>query len=561
MANEYFTASGYPATRAQGSSAALRAQLAAIDSAFDKLPALTGNGGKVLGVNAGGTGIEALSAINGIPVGSVSPASGAFTTLATNAGLTVSAGGVDLTGVANLRGDGSGVAAFTAVGTAFRQKGSAGTMYFDVGSDGSSGSFQWRSSSTFIPRMTLDSLGDLHLARNFLASSSGYEYTSVSQMISSADSLFGGGVAAGTVGGTFIKMTDDSAACISMQITDGISFHSGFTGAAGTAFARTAKRRMQLLHDGRLLLFAPDSGTALNVAGAISATDYIGITSAHIASALGFTPYSSANPSGFITGITGPMVTTALGFTPYSAANPSGYITGITSGMVTGALGFTPYSSANPSGYLSSINSAQVTTALGFTPYSNANPSGFISGITSGMVTTALGYTPPTLTGSGANGTWGISVTGNAGSATALQTARNINSVAFSGAADITITADSPTSMYGEYTPTITAGANMGSTTPGTCYWHRRGNYVTVDGYLLLQPTTASGLTSAQFTLPVASNLAAGSEGNGVAICTVSFDPGNVTGNTTTDKAEIFFNSTYSGSTRQWNFKFTYKVQ
>jgi len=35
-------------------------------------------------------------------------------------------------------------------------------------------------------------------------------------------------------------------------------------------------------------------------------------------------------------------VTTALGYTPYDTSNPAGYITGINSGMVTSALGYTP---------------------------------------------------------------------------------------------------------------------------------------------------------------------------------------------------------------------------
>jgi hypothetical protein len=54
----------------------------------------------------------------------------------------------------------------------------------------------------------------------------------------------------------------------------------------------------------------------------------------------------------------------------------------------------------------------------------------------------------PTLTGTGASGNWGINVTGSSGSctgnaatATILQTARNINGVSFNGSADITITA------------------------------------------------------------------------------------------------------------------------
>ena len=44
----------------------------------------------------------------------------------------------------------------------------------------------------------------------------------------------------------------------------------------------------------------------------------------------------------------------------------------------------------------------------------------------------------PTLTGTGASGSWGISVTGNAATATILQTARNINGTSFNGSAAIT---------------------------------------------------------------------------------------------------------------------------
>lgn len=40
----------------------------------------------------------------------------------------------------------------------------------------------------------------------------------------------------------------------------------------------------------------------------------------------------------------------------------------LTGGDVTSALGYTPYNSANPNGYLSSISSPQVVTALGYTP-------------------------------------------------------------------------------------------------------------------------------------------------------------------------------------------------
>jgi hypothetical protein len=61
------------------------------------------------------------------------------------------------------------------------------------------------------------------------------------------------------------------------------------------------------------------------------------------------------------------------------ALDTSAYLTGITSAQVTAALGFTPYSAANPSNFLTGITSSQVTTALGFTPYNATNPSGYIT--------------------------------------------------------------------------------------------------------------------------------------------------------------------------------------
>jgi hypothetical protein len=51
----------------------------------------------------------------------------------------------------------------------------------------------------------------------------------------------------------------------------------------------------------------------------------------------------------------------------------------ITSGQINSALGYVPYNSTNPNGYISNINSAQVTSALGFTPYNATNPSSYIN--------------------------------------------------------------------------------------------------------------------------------------------------------------------------------------
>jgi len=119
--------------------------------------------------------------------------------------------------------------------------------------------------------------------------------------------------------------------------------------------------------------------------GALSSTDWNTFNGKQ--NALGFTPYNSTNPNGYISSITSSNVTTALGYTPYNSTNPSGYITGLSwagiSSKPTTLAGFgitDAYPlSGNPSGFLTGISSAQVTGALGFTPYNSTNPSGFIT--------------------------------------------------------------------------------------------------------------------------------------------------------------------------------------
>lgn len=145
-----------------------------------------------------------------------------------------------------------------------------------------------------------------------------------------------------------------------------------------------------------------------------------------------------SNGAGYITGISSGDVTTALGFTPYSSSNPSGYLTDINSQVLNdlgdvnalspsnnqvlswdnttsrwipktistggdvnvqsdwneGNTGNDAYIRNKPTiptnnnqltngrGYITGISSGDVTTALGFTPYNNSNPNGFITNIT-----------------------------------------------------------------------------------------------------------------------------------------------------------------------------------
>ena len=122
-----------------------------------------------------------------------------------------------------------------------------------------------------------------------------------------------------------------------------------------------------------------------------------------VGSVSGLTLTGTVTGSGSLTlggtlSLTSGQVTTALGFTPYSAANPAGYISGITSGNVTAALGYTPYNATNPAGYTANLGTV---TSVGATGNNGITVSG--SPITSsGSFTLGLGaITPTSVTSTG----------------------------------------------------------------------------------------------------------------------------------------------------------------
>lgn len=55
--SDYYTPSGAPSTGSAGDSAVVRGEFLLIAAGFDKLPALSGNAGKVVVINGGGTGL------------------------------------------------------------------------------------------------------------------------------------------------------------------------------------------------------------------------------------------------------------------------------------------------------------------------------------------------------------------------------------------------------------------------------------------------------------------------------------------------------------------------
>ena len=206
------------------------------------------------------------------------------------------------------------------------------------------------------------------------------------------------------------------------------------------------------------------------------------LASSDVTTALGYTPYNSTNPSGY-TSNTG-TVTSVSGTGTVSGLTLTGTVTGsgsltlggtlsLTSGQVTTALGYTPYNSTNPSGYITS------SALSSYLPLSGGTITGSVV-ISTGTaqplrLTTSSGgpwalelyrsdvaasskvyhdgarwyfehrpsfagatpldssnYTSysPSLTGGGASGTWGISITGNAATAGGLSVHSGTNNEA-----------------------------------------------------------------------------------------------------------------------------------
>lgn len=232
------------------------------------------------------------------------------------------------------------------------------------------------------------------------------------------------------------------------------------------------------------------SGAVDSVAGK---TGVVTLDSSDVTTALGYTPYNATNPSGFITAgasITGNAATaTALGTARTIngvSFNGSANVTVTTAGTGIGVSGtavsiaaaYSPNTATELAGsfdlntlqtpgfYAQSTN-ADATSGLN---YPNAQAGSIVVQDSAGVTQQYYTYNPtstefyfrafyntvwspwhraltdtnfnsysPTLTGTGASGTWGISVTGNAATATALQTARTIGGVSFNGTANINL--------------------------------------------------------------------------------------------------------------------------
>jgi YD repeat-containing protein len=183
----------------------------------------------------------------------------------------------------------------------------------------------------------------------------------------------------------------------------------------------------------------------------------------------------------------------ALGATATTLAG----LTSVTSTGFTGAL--TGNVTGNVSGNAGTVTNGVYTTDTG--TVTNTMLAGSIangklanSSITLGTTAVALGATATTLTGLTSVTSTGFTgaLTGNASTATTLQTSRNINGVAFNGSADITVTANTTNAL------TVGTGLALDS---GTAFNGSAARTLTNTGVTSLAGTanriTVSGSTGA----------------------------------------------------------------
>jgi hypothetical protein len=225
----------------------------------------------------------------------------------------------------------------------------------------------------------------------------------------------------------------------------------------------------------------PTPTTTLHVSGTVTATSLVGPLTGNASSATVLQTARTINGQSFngsanIT-ITANTTNTAtfnnggLGATSGSTFNGSSAVTisyntigapSITGTNATGTWGISVTGNAATATKLATARNingvafdgtANITipaTASNAVTFNNSG-TGSATGITyNGSAAVTVSYNTlgaPSTTGANASGTWNIAILGNAASATALQTARNINGVSFDGTGNITITANTTNTL------------------------------------------------------------------------------------------------------------------
>lgn len=121
---------------------------------------------------------------------------------------------------------------------------------------------------------------------------------------------------------------------------------------------------------------------------------------------------------------------------------------------------------------------------------------------------------------------------------------------------------EGPVLASGTYTPTLTNGTNVSSSTASSCQYMRVGNTVTVSGKVNVTPTS-TGATLLGISLPIASAIANDNECGGTSNVGNTTDLfGSIRGDATNDRAELIYTIGVLGTTsaQDWFFTFTYRI-
>jgi len=114
---------------------------------------------------------------------------------------------------------------------------------------------------------------------------------------------------------------------------------------------------------------------------------------------------------------------------------------------------------------------------------------------------------------------------------------------------------------YGTYTPTITNGTNVASSTPYATNYFRVGTMVNVSGRVDIDVTSAIA-SNYQIALPIASNFTAsdGNDCNGISNTGTGVEAGQISSDSATDRARVDFVATTT-TNRDNRFIFTYIIK